>query len=90
MLIPEMPMVETLFGGLLVAALLFFISRRLGLSSFWAGLLCTLPVYLIPRRPPITMLLIIPNLNPIALYPIDQVQIDVPVNLTQDNVTLFE
>src|ERR1051325_1725127 len=39
MIIPEIPMVETLFGGLLVAAALFFASRRLGLSNFWAGLL---------------------------------------------------
>jgi hypothetical protein len=37
--IPELPMTETLFGGLLLAALLFFASRRLGLSNFWAGIL---------------------------------------------------
>lgn len=38
-MINEMPMTETLFGGMLAAALLFFTSRRLGLSSFWASLL---------------------------------------------------
>ncbi|WP_240032135.1 FixH family protein [Pseudomethylobacillus aquaticus] len=32
-------MTETLFGGLLLAALLFFSSRRLGLSGFWAAVL---------------------------------------------------
>lgn len=37
--IPEIAMVETLFGGVLLAAGLFFASRRLGLSSFWAGIL---------------------------------------------------
>lgn len=37
--IPELPMTETLFGGLLFAAGLFFASRRLGLSNFWAGIL---------------------------------------------------
>lgn len=36
---PEISMTETLFGGLLLAALLFFGSRRLGLSNFWAGIL---------------------------------------------------
>lgn len=38
-MIPEMPMTETLFGGVLLAALLFFTSRRLGLSAFWASIL---------------------------------------------------
>lgn len=37
--VPEISMTETLFGGLLLAALLFFASRRLGLSNFWAGIL---------------------------------------------------
>ena len=37
--LPEIAMTETLFGGLLLAALLFFASRRLGLSNFWAGIL---------------------------------------------------
>ncbi|MGZ8252920.1 MAG: FixH family protein [Methylophilaceae bacterium] len=37
--VPEVAMTETLFGGLLLAALLFFVTRRLGLSNFWAGIL---------------------------------------------------
>ncbi len=37
--LPVISMTETLFGGLLLAAALFFISRRLGLSNFWAGIL---------------------------------------------------
>lgn len=37
--IPEIAMVETLFGGVLLAAGLYFGSRRLGLSGFWAGIL---------------------------------------------------
>ena len=37
--LPQIAMTETLFGGLLLAALLFFVSRRLGLSGFWAGVL---------------------------------------------------
>lgn len=32
-------MTETLFGGLLLAALLFFVSRRFGLPNFWAAVL---------------------------------------------------
>jgi len=36
---PVISMTETLFGGLLAAAALFFISRRLGLPNFWAGIL---------------------------------------------------
>ena len=32
-------MTETLFGGMLLAAALFFMTRRLGLSNFWAGVL---------------------------------------------------
>ncbi|MEZ0232121.1 MAG: FixH family protein [Methylophilaceae bacterium] len=36
---PQIAMTETLFGGLLLAAFLFFTSRRLGLSNFWAGIL---------------------------------------------------
>lgn len=32
-------MTETLFGGLLFAALLFFAARRFGLPNFWAGFL---------------------------------------------------
>lgn len=39
MIITEMPITETLFGGVLLAASLYFISRRFGLSSFWAGIL---------------------------------------------------
>ena len=39
MMISELPMTETLFGGVLLAILLFFVSRRLGLSSFWASIL---------------------------------------------------
>ena len=35
----ELSMTETLFGGLIVAALLFFVVRRAGLSNFWAGVL---------------------------------------------------
>jgi nitrogen fixation protein FixH len=45
-----MTLTETLFGGLLFAVLLFFASRRLGLSNFWAGILAgALPfvIYLI-------------------------------------------
>lgn len=37
--LPQIAMTETLFGGLLLAVLLFFAGRRLGLSDFWAGLL---------------------------------------------------
>jgi nitrogen fixation protein FixH len=37
--LPEIAMTETLFGGVLIAAALFFFSRRLGLSNFWAGIL---------------------------------------------------
>ncbi|ADQ85239.1 FixH family protein [Methylovorus sp. MP688] len=37
--LPQVSMTETLFGGLLLAALLFFVSRRLGLPNFWAGIL---------------------------------------------------
>lgn len=41
---PEISMTETLFGGLLLAVILFFAGRRLGLSSYWAGILSgTLP-----------------------------------------------
>lgn len=36
---PEISMTETLFGGLVFAALLFFTSRRLGLANFWASIL---------------------------------------------------
>ena len=35
----EFSMTETLFGGLLVAAVLFFVVRKAGLSNFWAGLI---------------------------------------------------
>lgn len=35
----ELSMTETLFGGLLVAAILFFLVRKAGLSNFWAGVL---------------------------------------------------
>jgi len=38
-MIPEISMTETLFGGLILATALFFISRRLGLPNFWAGVL---------------------------------------------------
>ncbi|MEZ0316663.1 MAG: FixH family protein [Methylophilaceae bacterium] len=38
-IIPEIAMTETLFGGLILAAFIFFITRRLGLSNFWAGIL---------------------------------------------------
>ena len=30
---------ETLFGGLLAVALIFFIARRLALSTYWSGIL---------------------------------------------------
>lgn len=39
MTLPQISMTETLFGGLLLAALLFFVTRRLGLSNFWAAVL---------------------------------------------------
>lgn len=32
-------MTETLFGGIVFAAALFFVSRRFGLANFWAGVL---------------------------------------------------
>lgn len=35
----ELSMTETLFGGILAAALLFFAMRKAGLSNFWAGIL---------------------------------------------------
>lgn len=35
----ELSMTETLFGGLFVAAILFFVVRKAGLSNFWAGIL---------------------------------------------------
>jgi len=35
----ELSMTETLFGGLLVAAIIFFAVRKAGLSNFWAGIL---------------------------------------------------
>jgi hypothetical protein len=35
----EFSMTETLFGGLLVAAVLFFVVRKAGLSNFWAGII---------------------------------------------------
>ena len=35
----ELSMTETLFGGLAVAAVLFFVVRKAGLSNFWAGIL---------------------------------------------------
>ena len=35
----ELSMTETLFGGLAVAAVLFFVVRKVGLSNFWAGIL---------------------------------------------------
>lgn len=35
----ELSMTETLFGGLAVAAALFFVVRKVGLSNFWAGIL---------------------------------------------------
>ncbi len=35
---PEITMTQTLFGGVLLASALFFFSRRLGLSNFWAGI----------------------------------------------------
>lgn len=34
-----MTITETLFGGLLAVALLFFINRRFGLSNYWSGIL---------------------------------------------------
>ena len=34
----ELSMTETLFGGLAVAAVLFFVVRKVGLSNFWAGI----------------------------------------------------
>lgn len=44
--IPEISMTETLFGGLILAAALFFASRRLGLPNFWAGVLSALAPFL--------------------------------------------
>jgi len=38
-MIPEISMTETLFGGLILAAFLYFGARRLGLPNFWAGVL---------------------------------------------------
>jgi hypothetical protein len=35
----EWTMTETLFGGIVAAAVLFFSVRKLGLSNFWAGIL---------------------------------------------------
>ena len=35
----ELSMTETLFGGLLASAILFFVVRKAGLSNFWAGIL---------------------------------------------------
>jgi hypothetical protein len=35
----ELSMTETLFGGLVVAAIIFFVVRKAGLSNFWAGIL---------------------------------------------------
>jgi hypothetical protein len=35
----ELSMTETLFGGLVVAAVLFFVVRKAGISNFWAGIL---------------------------------------------------
>ena len=34
-----MTLTETLFGGLLAVILIFFLGRRLGLSSYWSGVL---------------------------------------------------
>lgn len=45
--IPEISMTETLFGGLILAAALFFLSRKLGLSNFWAGILSGLAPFLL-------------------------------------------
>src|SRR5450830_41346 len=39
LLLPQIAMSETLFGGLLAAAFIFFTTRALGLSNFWAGIL---------------------------------------------------
>jgi nitrogen fixation protein FixH/small basic protein len=44
--LPEISMTETLFGGLILAAALFFVTRRLGLSNFWAGVLSGLLPFL--------------------------------------------
>jgi len=38
-MMPEMPITETLFGGVLLAAVLFFTGRRVGLPNFWASIL---------------------------------------------------
>jgi hypothetical protein len=35
----QLSMTETLFGGILLAAILFFVVRKSGLSNFWAGIL---------------------------------------------------
>ena len=35
----ELSMTETLFGGLVAAAILFFVVRKAGLSNYWAGIL---------------------------------------------------
>jgi nitrogen fixation protein FixH/small basic protein len=46
-MIPETSMTETLFGGLILAAALFFLTRRFGLSNFWAGVLSGLAPFLL-------------------------------------------
>ncbi|BCM24409.1 FixH family protein [Methyloradius palustris] len=46
LLLPQIAMSETLFGGLLAAAFIFFTTRALGLSNFWAGILSGLLPFL--------------------------------------------
>lgn len=46
MSLPIYTMTETLFGGLIVAAILFFTTRALGLSNFWAGILSGLAPFI--------------------------------------------
>jgi nitrogen fixation protein FixH len=38
MMLSELSITETLFGGIILAVLLFYISRKFGLSNFWAGI----------------------------------------------------
>jgi len=46
LLLPQIAMSETLFGGLITCAFIFFITRALGLSNFWAGILSGLLPFL--------------------------------------------
>lgn len=47
LLLPEISMTETLFGGLIVAAVFFFGARRAGVSNFWSAVLSGLLPFLL-------------------------------------------